>query len=150
MSMNQDNSPKFKFVHSNLYQIFGSDKKVEKPLSKSLVKSVIIKAQDLLHPTSNMPTIRPFVYNEIVRKGEVAPNATRAPLLAQPTEISQVATEMTEENTTKMSEEMTTENATASRAPVMLNGIKENLKALKELHARFRFVLKELEELVQD
>jgi hypothetical protein len=65
MSASRDNSQKFKFVFSNVYQIHGKKEKSGQSLSAS---SRVIKAGDLKSNSNPSVQVNPYVPNEVVGK----------------------------------------------------------------------------------
>jgi hypothetical protein len=141
MSASRDNTQKVAFVYSNLYQIYqkGKAAAINAPegaqvpasaessapvvIDKS-VKSVVLKTDDL-HNAENTASklgVKISSYNptELVGKRLARP-ASLSPVAAKKMELPQQA----------------------------VSSLKDNLKALNDLHSRLRFMLTELEELVK-
>lgn len=126
MSATRDKNQKVAFVYSNLYQIY---KKGGTSVSASAgVKTTpVLKSQDLHAKNLNHPTFGAVKVN----------NYTPVEILSRPTK------------TVKKPEVL--KQSEAAQAPASaLDSLKQNLNALNDLHARLRFMLQELEDLVKD
>jgi len=123
MSANRDKSQKIQYVHSNLYRIHApqNDANEKKP-AKLGMSSIVIKAEDLNHPKQGPIRVNPYIPVQVDGKGHPpSPKATPKP-----------------------------PPAPRIKSPEAVAVMEKNLKNLNELQARFRFVLKELEDLVHE
>lgn len=121
MSATRDKSQKVTFVYSNLYQIY---KKGQEAASKHVLKSQDLNeaAKNLVAETAPQAVIRPYTPAELIGKR-----------IQKPAVISSQA------------------NAAHSIGQKSaLDGLKNNLKTLNQLHSRLRFMLQELEDLVKE
>jgi hypothetical protein len=140
MSASRDSSQKFKFVYSNLYQIYRKGKEAAQeaataePVAKGLTTGKILKADDL-RTEGPLAAVRvnPYTPAELLgpRLAQRAPVETVLGALAAPAARPSLTT--------------------ASRAQSdAIDGLRKNLQNLNELHSRLRFMLKELEDLVKE
>lgn len=136
MSATRDKTQKVAFVYSNLYQIYrkGSDAASTPPeaapaapeaqaVPKPPGSGKVIKAEDLNAQTTAV-RVEKFEAPELLGKRIVQKPA----VLKDIAQASQVAPEQNE----------------------AIESLKDNLKQLNDLHARLRFMLKELEDLVKE
>jgi hypothetical protein len=142
MSATRDSSQKIAFVYSNLYSLYQKGKTaaqeaelpvdqaqapvsaeavaIRKPLAQS---SHVIKADDLNKPEKSSVKLSSYSPTEFIGK-RVARPASIPPKAAAPH---------------------------APHAPKeAITSLKDNLKALNDLHSRLRFMLQELEDLVKN
>jgi hypothetical protein len=131
MSASRDNTQKVAFVYSNLYSIYqkgkaaASEAQVPAPAESSPVviskseKSVVLKTDDLHKPENSSVKISSYNPTELVGKRFARPASL--PPIAKKMELPQQA----------------------------VSSLKDNLKALNDLHSRLRFMLTELEDLVK-
>jgi hypothetical protein len=143
MSASQDKNQKFTFVYSNIYKMGKKtgekqgektaelDEEVSSPFlaAGKGCSGVVLKARDMhageieTKPAVK-PTVSPYVPSELKGRKVPMPEALLAVRAAS-------------------SRSMTPRNET-------IESLKQNLKNLNELHARLRFMLQELEELVKE
>ena len=130
MSATRDKSQKIAFVYSNLYQLYkkGKDAATEAEVPQTSLRGLdsgrVLKAEDLSAPLAVRAPFAPQV-NEY-RPAELL--AKR--IVAKPEALRAVAP--------------------APSHTQALSSLKENLQTLNDLHARLRFMLKELEDLVKE
>lgn len=124
MSASGDNNSKVKFIFPNLYRIHGKSENQEKSQKKVPSNSKVIKAEDLNSNTLGAIRVNPYTPKEVVGKRVNRPEyLPAAPVKAKTTQ---------------------------SDATHPVEGLKQNLKSLNDLQARLRFMLKELEDLIQE
>ena len=143
MSATRDKSQNFTFVYSNLYQLYlkGID----------AAKSAVVPAPA---PTA----LQGLASGKILKASDLNQGAFSAIRIEkhEPTLLMNKRIELR-----RIQEAAAQYNVTASRRVLKpasiplpkneaLEGLKENLKSLNDLHARLRFMLKELEELTQE
>ena len=120
MSATRYNSQKIAFVYSNLYQIYRQGK-------ETAAQSPVLKAQDLRADSvqAEAPVaavkISPYSPMELIGKRVQKPEALKV-----------------------------AEGIQSASSPSPIEGLKNNLKTLNDLHSRLRFMLKELEDLVKE
>ena len=122
MSVSKDNDQKkFRRLSTNVYQI---GIKGKSPSVAAKVSSYVLKAGDLNSNTGPLGSVRvdKYIPSEITGKRVTRPSSLPAASSPAPSSVSTAA----------------------------LESMKQNLKDLNNLQARLRFVLKELEELVQE
>jgi hypothetical protein len=129
MSATRDNTQKVAFVYSNLYQIYQKGKaaaiEANVPMPETstapiaVAKSTILKTDDLHKPENSSVKISSYSPTELIGKR-----------FARPSSLPPI-----------------TKNANVPSQAV--SSLKDNLKALNDLHSRLRFMLTELEDLVK-
>ena len=124
MSANRDRNQRATFVYSNLYQLY--KKNPEAPVAPQTPAELPGQTGTVLKCGDRRVVANYQPMTLIARKAEAAREL--APTLAS------------------------TAEAIEAPAPEAngLSSLKENLKTLNDLHARLRFMLKELEELVKE
>jgi hypothetical protein len=140
MSATRDQSQKVAFVYSNLYQIYQKGKNAAQSADISSVSPAVIPADQA---SSLVSESAPVVVSKSqilkaddlhkpefssVKIAEYNPAAFIGKRVARPQSLPPV------------------QNAQPTAA---VSSLKENLKALNDLHSRLRFMLQELEELVK-
>ncbi len=128
MSATRDKNQKFTFLYSNLYQIYKQEKvqeKIQETIQDKpqVLKSQgrVLKAEDLNNPT--------FLEQKSVEVREFKPLVLVKPLSIQhPPELKPPELNPMEP----------------------LKSLKKNLQDLTDLHARLKFMLQELEDLVKE
>ena len=125
MSATRDKSQKIAFVYSNLYQVYRKGKEAAETAGAS-----VLKTEDLNQVSTSVTAFSPM---ELIGKRVERPEVIASPLAAAPKLVVADATKSAPEY--------------ANRA---LDSLKENLKSLNDLHSRLRFMLKELEDLVEN
>jgi hypothetical protein len=118
MSASQDKSQKFKYLHSNLYQIHGKEDPTPKETaaSKYASSSRVIKAEDVNSAPVAVQQKQSYVASEVAGKRVLRPGVISG----------------------------------AQSQSLALEGLKQNLKTLNDLHSRLRFMLEELEDLIKE
>jgi hypothetical protein len=130
MSATRDNTQKVAFVYSNLYQIYQKGKaaavEANVPMPEvstapiAVAKSTVLKTDDLHKPENSSVKISSYSPTELIGKR-----------FARPASLPPVAPKSA---------------VVPSQA---VSSLKDNLKALNDLHSRLRFMLTELEDLVK-
>jgi hypothetical protein len=133
MSATRDKNQKGTFVYSNLYQIFKKGQESAASVATPAIpaqgefpglavsKGKILKAQSLSSPEVNRMGVQVSPYKAAELIGK---RVQRPQSLPRP--------------------------ATAVPRHAALDGLKENLKTLNDLHSRLRFMLQELEDLIKE
>lgn len=148
MSASRDQNQKITFLYSNLYQLYRKGKEAAK------------KAPDHSFP-------RPFSLDEDVARMRAAAEKAgpssrvlktenlKAPtaVAAAPVATATAPTTIREYRPAELLGKRVAPPASAANLKVQenaLESLKQNLKSLNDLHSRLRFMLQELEELVQE
>ncbi len=133
MSATLDKTQKTTFVYSNLYHLYkkGRDAAQSADLSSPLATGRVLKAENAKDPAFKIEAFQPaeFLAKRLPQVSEAAAPAPQAPLKAV--------------YAAKPSVLLQSQNQA-------LTSLKDNLKSLNDLHARLRFMLKELEDLVKE
>lgn len=134
MSASRDESQKIAFVYSNLYQLYQKGKAAAKEASVPEEGPVVIqKAQKPLSQSSSVLKTEDLnqVEKAAVKVSSYNPTEFIGKRVARPEAIS-------------------TAKSTPAAPKEAIVSLKANLKALNDLHARLRFMLQELEDLVKN
>ena len=121
MSASRDKTQKVTFVYSNLYQLYKSGKET---------------AQSAEVNAAPVAVNRNVLKTEDLRKAAVSP-------ATQPKVSNYVPTEF-------IGRRLPKPEAIAEHSNSAVDSLKKNLEQLNDLHARLRFMLKELEDLVKE
>lgn len=130
MSATRDKSQKTTFVYTNLYQLYkkGVHAASKAPgLDAPLATGKVLKAGDLKDPAFKVEPYRPAeLLSKRIARETSGPSPIQQPIyVKKPAVLAQ------------------------AQAPALAS-LKQNLQSLSDLHARLRFMLKELEDLVKE
>ncbi|MDR3607032.1 MAG: hypothetical protein P4M08_06595 [Oligoflexia bacterium] len=142
MSATHDKSQRTTFVYSNLYQLYRKGKQAaqqagevesSRPDSFHVLKAGDLKAESLVKIESFSPP--EFLGKRV--------EAAREPALAPGLRVEIARPGLAPAVAPSVAQATLVQNAA-------LSSLKENVKALQDLHSRLRFMLKELEELAKE
>jgi hypothetical protein len=133
MSATRDKSQKTTFVYTNIYQLYKKGAPAAAPstpasLAAPLATGKVLKSGDLKDPAFKIESFRPA---ELLAKRIARESSEPVASLAPPVYVKKPAVLLD------------------SEAPA-ISSLKKNLQSLSDLHARLRFMLKELEDLVKE
>lgn len=143
MSATRDKSQKFSFVYSNLYHVY------RKGLDAANGSGAVLKTGDLRKERKEgVAAIRIGAYSPAellakrIERGHAAPVGAPAPVAPAAQALDRI----------RRIGKPVTEAAPASAVEhnAAIKSLKDNLQSLGELHARLRFMLTELEDLVKE
>jgi hypothetical protein len=151
MSANYDKNQKFKFVSENVYQINPQNpanqnseaQPKSNPIAKTIKTSGIIKAEDLKKSAFATVRVNPYTAAEMIGKRVARPNYL--PPLASPAGNASESSGVISPAASAV-----LAPTTAATQNAALKNMRDNLKVLQDLQSRLRFVLTELESLIDE
>lgn len=149
MSANRDTSQKTTFVYSNLYQLYRKGKEAadqaQVPTQASApVANAAESVADLRQAVFQLPNPMGALPSEknVLKSGDLKAQAAPAVNAYEPPSL--LAKRIVEKpQALKQAQQMPAQSAA-------IQSLKDNLKTLNDLHARLKFMLEELQELVKE
>ena len=153
MSATRDKTQKIAFVYSNLYHVYKKGKSAAATLPK-MAKGQVLKAEDLAKLAAEAATSTTFAAVQVKTYAPVSLLLKRIQERSEKAAATPIPSSSPMAPIAKLKPQSTqapdSANHPANAQLQALGSLKENLKSLNELHARLRFMLKELEDLVKD
>jgi hypothetical protein len=145
MSASRDQSQKIAFVYSNLYNVYQKGKAAAKAADVPAAVTAPITA----------PVTAEAIVAHAVAKRSASPHVLKTDDLHKPEKAAVKVTNYTPTeflgNRVARPASIPAKTGTPTGAPKeAISSLKDNLKALNDLHSRLRFMLQELEDLVKE